>query len=94
MSDAKNTIQVWNISVIGQNRLGVDVCNLYRDRELMGEYLFQPEADAIVAKLNAHADLLAALESIVSADGKEWRNLSVGPDSTLEQARAAIAKAK
>lgn len=79
---------VWNLEAVGQNRFGEDVCNLYRDRELMAEYLMKEDGEKMIAKLNSHAALVAALKLVLSVMDTEVEELEF--PSVFKQARAAL----
>jgi len=53
----------WNLTLIGENRFGKKICNLYRGCELMAEYLLESDARPIMVQLNSHAALVEALKA-------------------------------
>jgi len=81
----------WGENIFGGERL---VANAGSHQQNFDTEKAAAENKANARLIAAAPDLLEALKAVVTEDGKGWTNLTVGSDSTLAAAVAAIAKAE
>lgn len=97
MSDAKNSPLPWSMHETGKN----DVTTVHHisnaNGSLIAEYVMPADAALIVRAVNAHSDLLAALESVMqwgNDSGKMFKFAAESDSGVMQAIHAAIAKAK
>ncbi len=94
-SKTAHTARNWRVQPMGTSSLDDVICNIETDYAVVAEYVLQKDADIIVRAVNAHDDLVAALQALFDADMEHCMRGDGKDDqlSAIALARAAIAKA-